>query len=129
MKTNHKIVLATLAGAALGVIGTVSIHARQAKAPAGYVIAEVDVHDPATFQEYSKQAPGTVAKYNGHYVIRGGKTKALEGDAPKRFVVIAFDSVEKAEAWEDSPEYSAIKPIRHKSATSRVFIAEGVPAQ
>jgi uncharacterized protein (DUF1330 family) len=41
-------------------------------------------------------------------------------------VVIAFDSAEKAKAWEDSPEYGAIKPIRHSSATSRVFIVEGV---
>jgi uncharacterized protein (DUF1330 family) len=113
----------------MGVVGTVSIHARQVKAPAGYVIAEVDVHDPATFQQYAKQVPGTVEKYNGHYIVRGGQIKAIEGEAPKRFVVIAFDSMEKAEAWEDSPEYSAIKPIRHKSATSVVFIAEGVPAQ
>jgi uncharacterized protein (DUF1330 family) len=34
--------------------------------------------------------------------------------------------MEKAQAWEDSPAYEAIKPIRHSSAKSRVFIAEGV---
>ncbi len=113
----------------MGVIGTMSIHARPVKAPAGYIIAEVDVTDPATFQKYAEKVPGTIAQYNGHYLIRGGKMKSIEGDAPKRFVVIAFDSVEKAEAWEDSPEYDAIKPIRHSSAKSRVFIAEGVPAQ
>ncbi len=106
-----------------------NIHARPVKEPAGYVIAEVDVTDPATFQKYAEKVPGTIAQYNGHYLIRGGKMKSIEGDAPKRFVVIAFDSVEKAEAWEDSPEYDAIKPIRHSSAKSRVFIAEGVPAQ
>jgi len=44
-------------------------------------------------------------------------------------VVIAFDSMEKAQAWEDSPAYAAIKPIRQSSAKSRIFIAEGVAPQ
>jgi uncharacterized protein (DUF1330 family) len=128
MKTNHKLALAVLVGVAIGIAGT-AIHAKQMKPALGYVIAEVDVTDPATFQKYGEKVPGTIATYNGHYVIRGGKTKSIEGEPPKRFVVIAFDSMEKAEAWEDSPEYDAIKPIRHSSAKSRVFIAEGVAAK
>ena len=129
MKTNHKLLLAVLAGALIGVGGATAIHARQMKMMPGYVVAEVDVTDPATFKQYSDKAPGTIAQYGGHYVIRGGKNTSIEGDAPKRFVVIQFESVEKAKAWEDSPEYSAIKPIRHKSAKSRVFIIEGAAAQ
>jgi len=126
MKTNHKLALAVLLGAAIGVGGATAMHARQMKVLPGYVIAEVDVTDPATFKQYSDKAPGTIAASNGHYIIRGGKTLSLEGDAPKRFVVIAFESMEKAKAWEDSPAYEAIKPIRHSSAKSRVFIAEGL---
>jgi uncharacterized protein (DUF1330 family) len=129
MKTNHKLAFALLIGIAVGVAGATVIHARQVKSPLGYVIAEVDVTDPATFQKYGEKVPGTLAPFNGHYLIRGGKTLALEGDAPKRFVVIAFDSMEKAKSWEDSAAYEAIKPIRHSSAKSRVFIAEGVAAQ
>lgn len=129
MKTNHKLLLAVLAGGLIGVGGATAIHARQAKVLPGYVVAEVDVTDPATFKQYSDKAPGTIAQYGGHYVIRGGKFDSIEGDAPKRFVVIQFDSVGKAKAWEDSPEYDAIKPIRHKSAKSRVFIIEGAAKQ
>ncbi len=129
MKTNHKLALAVLLGVAIGIAGATVIHARQVKAAPGFVIAEVDVQDPATFQKYAEKVPGTLAPFNGHYLIRGGKTLSLEGDAPKRFVVIAFDSFEKAKAWEDSPAYDEIKPIRHKSANSRVFIAEGVAPQ
>ncbi len=121
--------VAVLVGAAIGVAGATAIHARPAKVLPGYVIAEVDVTDPATFQKYADKAPGTIAAYGGHYVIRGGKYTSIEGDAPKRFVVIQFDSVEKAKAWEDSPAYDAIKPIRHSSAKSRVFIIEGAAAQ
>ena len=126
MKTNQKLALAVLIGVAIGVAGSVSIDARQMKAVPGYVIAQVDVKDPATFKKYGDQVPGTLAPFNGHYIIRGGNPQAVEGTAPQRFVVIAFDSVEKAHAWEDSPAYVAIKPIRHSSATSTVFIAEGV---
>jgi uncharacterized protein (DUF1330 family) len=126
MKANYKLSLAVLAGAIFGVAGATAIHARQMKTPAGYVIAEVDVTDPATFKQYADKAPGTIAAHNGRYIVRGGKTLSLEGDAPKRFVVIQFESMEKAKAWEDSPEYEVIKPIRHSSAKSRVFIAEGV---
>ncbi len=127
MKTNHKLAFALLIGMAIGIAGATAIHARQAKTALGYVIAEVDVTDPATFQKYGEKVPGTLAPFNGHYVIRGGKTLAVEGEAPKRFVVIAFESMEKAKSWEDSPAYEEIKPIRHSSAKSRVFIAEGVP--
>ncbi len=125
MKTNRKLMLAVLVGAVIGVAGATAIHARPAKVLPGYVVAEVDVTDPSTFQKYADKAPGTIEQYGGHYVIRGGKFDSIEGDAPKRFVVIQFDSVEKAKAWEDSPEYDAIKPIRHSSAKSRVFIIEG----
>jgi uncharacterized protein (DUF1330 family) len=129
MKTNHKLLLAVLVGAVIGIAGATAIHARQMKMLPGYVVAEVDVTDPATFKQYADKAPGTIAQYGGHYIIRGGKNTSLEGDAPKRFVVIQFENVEKAKAWEHSPEYEAIKPIRHKSAKSRVFIIEGAPAQ
>jgi uncharacterized protein (DUF1330 family) len=62
--------------------------------------------------------------------VRAGKVTPVEGEPPKgSVVVIAFDSVEKAEAWENSKAYEAIKPIRHKSATSRNFIVQGVAAQ
>lgn len=128
MKANYKLILATLVGAAIGAMGAAAIYARPAAVP-GYVVAEVDITDPATFAKYAAKAPGTIAQYGGHYVIRNGKNESIEGDAPKRFVVIQFESVEKAKAWEDSPEYSAIKPIRHSSAKSRVFIIEGAGPQ
>jgi len=129
VKTNPKLMLAVLIGVLIGAAGTVVIHAQQAKVLPGYAVAEVDVTDPATFQKYAEKAPGTIAASGGHYIIRGGKSVSIEGEPPKRFVVIQFDSVEKAKAWEDSPAYDAIKPIRHSSAKSRVFIIEGAGPQ
>jgi len=126
MKTNRTLVLAVLVGIAIGVAAAVAIHAQQVKAAPAYMIGEVDVTDPATFQKYSEKVPGTLAAFNGHFLVRGGKTQALEGDPPKRIVVIAFDSMKQAQSWDDSPAYDAIKPIRQSAAKSRLFIVEGV---
>jgi uncharacterized protein (DUF1330 family) len=126
METNHKLALAVLAGVAIGVAGVTVIEAQQVKPPPAYVIAEPEIIDAATFQKYGQGVPATIAAFNGRFLIRGGKTVAVEGDAPKRFVVIAFDSLEKARAWYDSPAYEAIKPLRFNSAKTRLFMVEGV---
>jgi uncharacterized protein (DUF1330 family) len=94
-------------------------------APA-YLIAEVDVNDPDTFNRYAMAMPETLVPFGGRILVRGGEVDALEGAAPKRVVVIAFDSMEKARSWWDSPAYTAIKPIRHSSAETRLFFVEGV---
>jgi len=127
MRLNYRIALVLLSGILIGVAGARLIHAQQTKTPPAYVIAEVEVTDPTTLQKYGEKAPRIVASFNGHYVVRGGKTVALEGEAPKGYVVvIGFDSLEKARAWYDSPDYAAIRPFRQSSTRSRIFIAEGV---
>jgi uncharacterized protein (DUF1330 family) len=129
MKANWKLALVLLIGVSIGVVGARSIHAQQTKTRPGYVVAEVEVTDPATLQKYGDKAPQIVASHGGHYVVRGGNVQALEGEAPKGFiVVIGFDSVEKARAWYDSPEYAAIRPFRQAATKSRIFIVEGEPA-
>jgi uncharacterized protein (DUF1330 family) len=129
MKTNYKLALAMLAGVLIGVAGAKAIRAQQVKIPPAYVIAEVDVVDTTTFQKYADKVPQTLAPFHGQYLVRGGKTQAVEGEAPKRIVVIAFDSAEKARGWYDSPAYEAIRPIRQSAAKSRIFIAEGLAPQ
>jgi len=126
MKANSKLGLAVVTGAVIGIAAATVIQARQVKVAPGYIIAEVEVTDAAALQKYGAKVPETLASFNHQYIIRGGKTKSLEGDPPKGIIVIAFDSMEKAQAWYDSPAYDAIKPIRIGSTKSRVFIAEGV---
>ena len=102
-------------------------HRRRLLAPPAYLVAEGTVVDRATFNTYAQQIPGTLAPFGGHFLVSGGKVEALEGDPPKFSVIIAFDSVEKANAWWNSPAYEAIKPIRRASAKATLFIVEGVP--
>jgi uncharacterized protein (DUF1330 family) len=128
MKINHKLVLAVLVGILIGVAGAKTIHAQQEKAPPGYVISEADaIVDIPAVQKYGQSVPETLAAFNHHFIIRGGKPQSLDGgDAPKGVVVIAFDSVEKAREWYDSPAYQAIKPLRQSSTKGRMFIVESV---
>jgi len=125
MKTKQRLALAVLVGCLIGMAGGV-IRAPQSENPPGYVVAEVTVTDLATMQKYGERVPETLATFNHHYVVRSSKIQSLEGEPPKGLVVIAFDSVEKAREWYDSPAYQKIKPIRQSAANSRIFIVEGV---
>lgn len=94
---------------------------------AAYVVFEIQVQDPAAYAAYAAAAPATVQQYGGTYLVRGGKTEALEdGWQPSRFVLLEFPGVEQAKAWWNSPEYSAIKGMRFAAAHSRMFVVPGV---
>lgn len=91
-----------------------------------YVIVDIDIHDPEGYAEYRKQADATVAAYGGRYIARGGRTEVFEGSwQPNRLVILEFASVERARAWLDSPEYCAIKPIRHRTSRGNMIAVEG----
>jgi uncharacterized protein (DUF1330 family) len=93
-----------------------------------YVINDMEVADAVTFDEYRKLSPATVALYGGRFLARGGATQTLEGDwSPKRLVIIEFDSIERARAWIDSPEYAPARKLRRASARSNLIVTEGVP--
>jgi len=92
-----------------------------------YVIVDIDVTDPEAYEEYKNLTPPTIAAYGGKYIARGGQTEVLEGEwRPNRLVILEFDSVERARQWLDSPEYSAIKGLRHQSARSNMVVVAGV---
>ena len=94
---------------------------------AGYVIAEVDVHDSALFEEYRKLVPATIAKYGGRYVVRGGAMESKEGGwAPKRVVVLEFPTLARAREWYHSADYAPALAMRLKAAKSRMILVEGV---
>ena len=92
-----------------------------------YIILDIEVSDPAGYEEYIKLGPPTVALYEGKYITRTIKSETLEGDwKPKRIVVLEFPTVEKAKAWINSPEYAPARALRHKYATSKTIVVEGL---
>ncbi len=92
-----------------------------------YLIANVNVQDAATFEEYRKQVPATIAKHGGRYLVRGGRVEKLEGSwNPTRLVVLEFPSMEQARRWYDSDDYRGPKAIRTKCTLTDAIFVEGV---
>ena len=92
-----------------------------------YVVAEVEVTDPAKYETYKQLAPPAIAKYGGRYLARGGEVVALEGTwQPKRLVVLEFPSLAEAKEFYDSPEYRKARDARAGAATMRLLAVEGL---
>ena len=95
---------------------------------AGYLIANLDIHDPAKFDEYRRKVEPILARFGGRYIIRGGDVRHLEGKLPiHRLVVVEFPTVEAAQRFYDSAEYQPVLKIRLACTTSHVLIAPGYP--
>jgi uncharacterized protein (DUF1330 family) len=96
---------------------------------AAYVIAELEVKDPAGFEEYRRGVVATILQYGGRYLVRGGQCDTLEGTwRPPRVVVLEFPSMEAARRWYGSPEYAPLKAQRLRTARTEAVLVEGVPA-
>ncbi|GAA4439072.1 DUF1330 domain-containing protein [Pontibacter saemangeumensis] len=91
-----------------------------------YVLVEVEVTDPATYEDYKQLTPASLVPYDGKFVVRGGAYETLEGDwKPQRIVLLQFPSVERAKAWWNSPEYARAKAIRQRAANTKMLVLEG----
>src|SRR5947209_9034477 len=91
-----------------------------------YVIVEIDIVDPAGYEEYKKLASATVHKYGGKYIVRGGTTEVLEGDwQPKRLVILEFGSIQRAKEWLHCEEYREPRKLRHTTAKTNMIVVQG----
>jgi uncharacterized protein (DUF1330 family) len=126
MTEKAKLVLALALGIAIGAGAIPALKAQPAAHPA-YVVAEVHVTDPAGFMNYAKQVPATLAPYHGKTLARALPDVREGAPANGDIVVIAFDSLQDANRWYQSPEYSKLIPLRQQAATTRVMIVDGLP--
>ncbi len=93
---------------------------------AAYMIVEVETTDEALMAEYRKHTPGLVAKFGGKFIVRGGKTREIEGGwSPQRLVVLEFPDYAAAERFYDSPEYKPVLDMRLKAGKSKGIIVDG----
>lgn len=127
MRSNHKLVLTLLGGIALGGVAIQGLHA-QARPPTFVVIDITGVTDAEGSKAIPASpgaSPALLATLGGRYLIRSETMTAIDGTPPKRFVVIAFDSREKAQGWVEAPDVKATNALRTKTTNSRAFIVEG----
>jgi uncharacterized protein (DUF1330 family) len=95
---------------------------------AAYLIANIDVTDPAGYEEYRKGVPPTILAHGGRFLVRGGALDVLEGSwTPKRLVLIEFPSMAALRSWYDSPEYRPLIELRNRFARSSLVAVEGPP--
>ena len=94
---------------------------------AAYVIADIEVLDPAGYEQYRQQAPATIAAHGGRYLARGGATEVLEGAwSPRRCVILEFPDMARFRAWWSSPEYVPLRALRERTTKSQLFVTEGL---
>jgi uncharacterized protein (DUF1330 family) len=94
---------------------------------AAYLIVEIDVRDPAGYEEYKTLAAQSVHAFGGRYLARGGEAQALEGDwTPRRVVILEFPSAGRAREWWSSQEYGKARDIRRRTADARMILVEGI---
>ena len=91
-----------------------------------YLVGDIEVTDPEKYSTYASGVPETVAAYGGKYLVRGVSGEVLEGMwHPTRLVVLEFESMERAKAWYDSPEYADLKKIRQSASIGNLIFADG----
>ena len=126
MNTKPKIVIALIAGVALGAAAIQGLHAQQLKA---YTIAELEVLDATALAAYVPKVL-EAQKAAGARPLRtaGGKIVAMEGTAPKRVAITEFDSLEQAEAFYKSKAWNDLASERNKAVkTIKRYAVEVLP--
>ena len=126
MKTNYKVAIALVAGAAIGAAAIQGLHAQST--PKAYVVTEIEVINQEAQNAYLPKVGELIKSSGGTYLARGGKIVSLEGgEAPKRATIVAYDSLEKAQAARNSPAWTALSADRNKAIKAKAWVIEGVP--
>jgi uncharacterized protein (DUF1330 family) len=120
--------LAALAGAGIGALAVERIHAQSAKPPAAYYVVELDVTNEEIFsKQWSPKADETIRAAGGVYLVRSADVERIEGAAPKRLLIMKWDSLDKLAAWRQSDAYMKTLPLLDKAVRSvRSYAVEGV---
>ena len=92
----------------------------------GYWIARVNIKNQEAYKSYAQLAKPAIEKFNGRYLVRGGKQQILEGSNLERAGVIEFPSIQDALNCYNSKDYKEAKSKREDAAEFHGVIVEGV---
>ena len=118
--------LAMLAGGAIGATAVNGLHA-QGTAPGAYAVVDISkINNPDLYKTILPKAGPAMAAFGGKFVIRTDKITSLDGPPPQRFVLIQFESPEKAMAWHNSALQKEVNAGRAKTTDSLSFMVDGM---
>ena len=90
-----------------------------------HVIGIFKTQSPKDFDDYRAQVGATIELYGGKVLRRGvchspfwNQLNAAMFDT---FVELSFPSMEDAKRWANSPEYSALLPVRERAMQLTLF--------
>jgi uncharacterized protein (DUF1330 family) len=124
MKTNYKVAIALVAGAAIGGVAIQGLHA-QAKLKA-YSVGEVEVMG-AMDPSYLPTVRKAIEQGHGHAVrTLNGRVVSIEGPPPpKNVAIVEWDSLDDAVAFYKSKAWTDLAPQREKAQkTIRRYVVE-----
>jgi uncharacterized protein (DUF1330 family) len=84
------------------------------------------VHDPAKLAAYAELAGPAMERLGGRFLARGLPARVFESAPMERTTLIEFDSVERAIAAYDSPEYQAALAALGDGAERDIRIIEAI---
>ncbi len=91
-----------------------------------YIIADVTVTNETQYAEYRQWSTAAMQAHGAKVLVRGGDPQTLEGDwAPTRIVVLEFPDIDRARAFNDSPEYGRARAARQGAAIMRMVLVQG----
>ena len=91
-----------------------------------YLVANIEITDPAGFEAYRAGVPAVVAQFGGKYLIRGNPPTPAEGKPFfTRLTVVKFPSMQALQTFYDSPEYAPLLAIRTACTKSDVVFMPG----
>lgn len=92
-----------------------------------YFVAQIQIHDTATYQKYLDSASEVFSEFNGRYLAVDSDPQVLEGSWNyTRIVMIEFESEKDLRRWYDSPAYQAILQHRLKAASCDTLVVKGL---
>lgn len=83
------------------------------------------VSNPSALSAYAQAAGPAIQAGGGRFLARGIPAKAYESGLSERCVIIEFDSIERAIATYESPEYQAVAKLLHGAVERDVRMVEG----
>jgi uncharacterized protein (DUF1330 family) len=86
-----------------------------------FVIADIEITDPAWVPEYASKAHDLVHKHGGKYLARSGNVRVLEGSPPATTLIalLQFPDTAAVEAFANDPDYAPLASARRQGSVSR----------
>ena len=91
-----------------------------------FVVTYRKINDAERWGAYAKLAGPALPKLGGRFVVRGMPAKVYEKGMNERVVMVEFDSLDKAQAAHDSPEYKEALKVLGDAVERDFRIVEGI---